>query len=142
MRHDLPAARRFGFNKTMELISRDFWWSQMWKLVKEFMQPCDTCARRKIPRHRLYSLLHPFPVPKDPWLSLSMDFITNLLLANGKDSIVVIVDRLTKMAHFIPCTKNITGEETSKLILDNIYRIYGLPNDIVLDKGTQFIFNF
>jgi hypothetical protein len=54
----------------------------------------------------------------------------------------VVVNRLTKMAHFIPCTKTITGEETSKLFLDNIYHIHGLPNDIVLDRGTQFTSNF
>jgi hypothetical protein len=71
-----------------------------------------------------------------------MDFITDLLLANGKDSIFVVVDRLTKMAHFIPCTKTITEEEIAKLFLDNIYRIHGLPNDIVLDRGTQFTSNF
>jgi hypothetical protein len=73
----------------------------MWKLVKEFIQSCDTYARRKVPRHRPYGLLHPLPVPKDPWLSLLMDFITDLPLANGKDLIFVVVDRLTKMAHFI-----------------------------------------
>jgi transposase InsO family protein len=54
----------------------------------------------------------------------------------------VVVDRLTKMAHFIPCTKTIVREETTKLFLDNIYLIHGLPNDIILDKGTQFTSNF
>jgi hypothetical protein len=82
------------------------------------------------------------PVPKGPWSSLSMDFITDFPRVNGKDSIFVVVDRLTKMAHFIPCTKTITGEETTKLFLDNIYRIHGLLNDIVSDRGIQFISNF
>jgi transposase InsO family protein len=71
-----------------------------------------------------------------------MDFIIDLPLANGKDSIFVVVDRLTKMVHFIPYTKIITGKETTKLFLDNIYRIHGLPNDIVLDRRTQFTSNF
>jgi hypothetical protein len=62
--------------------------------------------------------------------------------ANEKDSIFVVVDWLTKMAHIISCNKIITGEETTKLFLDNIYCIHGLPNDIVLDKETQFTFNF
>jgi transposase InsO family protein len=78
----------------------------------------------------------------DPWLLLSMDFITDLLLAHRIDSIFVVVDRLTKMAHFILCTKAVTGKETTKLFLDNIYRIHELPNDIVLDRGTQFTSNF
>jgi hypothetical protein len=110
--------------------------------MKEVIQSCDTCARGEVPRHRPYGLLHPLRVPKGSWLSLSMDFITNLPLANGKNSIFVVVDRLTKMAHFIPCTKTITGEETTKLFLDNIYRIHGLPNDIVSDMETQFTSNF
>jgi hypothetical protein len=71
-----------------------------------------------------------------------MDFITNLPPANGNDSIFVVVDRLTKMTHFISCTKTITGEETAKLFMDNIYRIHGFPNDIVSDRGTQFTSNF
>ena len=142
LRHDFPAAGHFGFNKTMELISRDYWWPQMWKFVKEFIRSCETCARAKIPRHRPYGLLQPLPISKGPWLSLSMDFITDLPSSNLKDSILVVVDRLTKMAHFIPCNKTITGEETAKLFLENIYRIHGLPNDIVSDRGSQFISNF
>jgi hypothetical protein len=105
MHHNLPTARHFGFNKTMELILRDFLWPQMWKLVKEFIQLCDIYARGKVPQHCMYGLLHPFPVPKGPWLLLLMDFITNLSLINKKDSIFVVVDWLTKMAHFIPYKK-------------------------------------
>jgi transposase InsO family protein len=71
-----------------------------------------------------------------------MDFITNLPLANRKDSISLVVDWFTKMAHFITYNKIITGEETTKLFLDNIYHIHGLPNDIVSDMGTQFTSNF
>jgi hypothetical protein len=71
-----------------------------------------------------------------------MDFITNLPLADGKDSIFIVVNWLTRMAHFIPCNKVVTGEKTTKLFLDNIYCIHGLPNDIVLDRGTHFTSNF
>jgi hypothetical protein len=111
----------------------------MWKLVKEFIQSCDIYARRKVPRHRSYGLLHPLPVPNDSWLSLSMNFITDLPLANRKDLIFMVVNRLIKMAHFIPCTKTITGEETAKLFLDNIYHIHGLSNDIVSDMGLNLL---
>lgn len=141
-RHDFPAAGHFGFNKTMELISRDFWWPQMWKSVKEYVTTCDICSRSKIPRHRPYGLLHPLPIPEKPWSSISMDFIVDLPPSAGFDSIFVVVDRLTKMAHFVPCNKTVTGEETAKLFLDNIYRHHGLPDDIISDRGTQFTSNF
>jgi hypothetical protein len=81
-------------------------------------------------------------VSKGPWVLLSLDFITNLALTNGKYSIFVVVDRLTKMVHFIPCNIIIIGKETAKLVLDNIYYIHGLPNNIVLDMGTYFTTNF
>ena len=71
-----------------------------------------------------------------------MDFIIDFPLANGKDSNFVVVDRLIKMAHFIPYNKIVTGEEIAKLFLDNIYRIHGLLNDIVSDRESQFISNF
>jgi hypothetical protein len=108
----------------------------MWKLVKKFIQLCDTCARGKVPRHRPYGLLHPLPVPKGPWLLLSVAFITDFSLVNKKDSIFVVVDRLTKMTHFISYNKIVTREEITKIFLGNIYCIQGLPNDIVSDKGT------
>ncbi|GGV52160.1 hypothetical protein GCM10010495_81890 [Kitasatospora herbaricolor] len=65
-----------------------------------------------------------------------MDFITDFPSSRFYDSIFVIVDRFTKMAHFVPCTKFITGEETVKLFIDNIYRYHGLPKDIISDRGT------
>jgi hypothetical protein len=71
-----------------------------------------------------------------------MDFITDLPLANGKDSIFVVVDRLTKMVHFIPYTKIVIGEETAKLFLDNIYCIHRLLTDIVSNWRTQLLLIF
>jgi hypothetical protein len=71
-----------------------------------------------------------------------MDFIIDLSFANGNESIFVVVDRLTKMAHFIPCTKTIIGKDTTKLFPGNIYCIHGFPNTIVSNKGIQFISNF
>ena len=141
-RHDFPAAGHFGYNKTLELISRDFWWPQMWKDVKEFVLSCDICSRSKNPRHRPYGLLQPLPIPHRPWSSVSMDFITDLPPSNSFDSIFVVVDRLTKMAHFIPCKKTSSSEDTTRFFLDNVYRYHGLPDDIVSDRGTQFVSKF
>lgn len=141
-RHDFPAAGHFGFNKTMELISRDFWWPHMWKEVKNFVLSCDICSRSKNPRHRPYGLLQPLPIPKRPWSSISMDFITDLPPSATFDAIYVVVDRFTKMAHFVPCKKSISGGETARLFLHNIYRYHGLPDDIISDRGPQFISKF
>jgi transposase InsO family protein len=71
-----------------------------------------------------------------------MDFITNLPTIKTKNSIPVVVDRLTKMAHFTPCSKLITAKETAQLILDGIVRLHGLPEEIVFDRGPQFASKF
>jgi IS30 family transposase len=71
-----------------------------------------------------------------------MDFITDLATIRAKNSILVVVDRLTKMAHFTPCSKSITAEETTQLIMDGIVRLHGLPEEIVSDRGPQFASKF
>jgi transposase InsO family protein len=71
-----------------------------------------------------------------------MDFITDLLTVKTKNLILVVVDRLTKMAHFTPCSKSITAEETAQLILDGIVRLHGLPEEIMSDRGHQFASKF
>jgi transposase InsO family protein len=71
-----------------------------------------------------------------------MDFITDLPIVKAKNSILVVVNRLTKMAHFTPCSKSITAKETAQSILDGIVRLHGLPEEIVSDKGPQFASKF
>jgi len=73
---------------------------------------------------------------------MSMDFITDLPPSNKFYTICVIIDQFSKMAHFIPCKKTITGEETTKLFMDNVYRYHGLLEDIISDWGPQFISKF
>ena len=140
--HDGSIAGHFGVAKTLELVSQTYWWPQMWKLVKDFIKTCDICARSKTVHHRSYELLRPLPLPDWSWSSISMDFITDLPLSEGHDSILVVVDRFTKMAHFIPCSKAISGLETTNLILANVVRLHGLPDDIVSDRGAPFISHF
>jgi transposase InsO family protein len=71
-----------------------------------------------------------------------MDFITDLLNSKAFNSIFVVVDQLTKMAHFMPCNKTVTGEETARFFMDNIYKYHGLPNNIISNRGSQFTSNF
>jgi hypothetical protein len=112
------------------------------KLLREYVKSCDTCARSKAPRHCLFGLIQPLPIPSQPWGSIAMDFITNLSIVRAKNSILVVVDRLTKMAHFTPCSKSITAEETTQLILDGIVRLHGFPEEIMSDRGLQFASKF
>jgi transposase InsO family protein len=112
------------------------------KLLREYVKSYDTCARSKAPKHCPFGLLQSLSIPSRPWGSIAMDFITDLLTIRAKNSILVVVDRLTKMAHFTPCSKSITAEETAKLILDEIVRLHGLPEEIVSDRSPQFASKF
>ena len=140
--HDDPLAGHFGVAKTLELISRGYWWPQPWKFVKEYIKTCEVCARSKSAHHRPYGLLQPLPTPCRPWASLSMDLITDLPLVNSYDSVLVVVDRFTKMAHFTPCSKTISGEGMANLLLHNVVRLHGLPDDVISDRGSQFVSRF
>ena len=138
--HDSRIAGHFGMKKTQERMMRNFYWPNMEEFVREYVRSCDICQRDKTARHRRYGLLQPLEVPYRPWTSISMDFIVALPDCDGYTQIWTIVDRFSKMAHFIPLK---TGEDNAtsvlaKTFLKEIWRLHGLPSDIVSDRDTRF----
>jgi hypothetical protein len=120
----------FGFNKTMELMSCDYWWLQFWEFVKEFVGSCDVCAHAKNVRHCPHRLLHQLLLLTSPWVLIFMDFIMDFSHSNSFDSILVVVDRFIKMVHFILYNKSIIDEKTTKLFLDHVFRYHGFLENI------------
>src|SRR5258706_12463783 len=106
--HDSKVAGHFGRDKTYELMKRDYHWPDMEAWIRNYVKTCVTCQRNKTPRHAKHGLLRPLDIPYAPWEGISMDFITDLLEVKGYCKIWVIVDRFSKMAHFIPL-KRITA---------------------------------
>ncbi|MBW0591003.1 hypothetical protein O181_130718, partial [Austropuccinia psidii MF-1] len=100
------------------------------------------CSRNKNIHHKKFGLLKPLPIPSGPWICLSMDFITQLPLSNSFDSILVIVDRFSKMAVFIPTIASITSLDLAHLFIKNIFSKHGLPSSIVSDRGSLFVSSF
>ena len=141
-RHRNLAAGHFGQHRTLEAISRDFNWPTMRKDVKEFVEACITCQKIKHSRQQTFGKLMPLPVATGPWKSLSMDFIVKLPKSKGYDSILVVVDRFSKMCHLIPCQERIDASHTADLFLKNVVKLHGLPIDIVSDRGPQFVSKF
>jgi len=80
----------------------------------------------------------PNSIPEKPWMHISADFITKLPLAQGYDSILVVVDRLTKMVHFIPTIEKMSAEGLARLFRDNVWKLHSLPESIISDRGPQF----
>ena len=96
----------FGVKKTEDVLATHFFWPKMRRDVERFVARCTTCqkAKSRLNPHGLYM---PLPVPSVPWEDISMDFVLGLpRTKKGRDSIFVVVDRFSKMAHFIPCHKS------------------------------------
>ena len=140
--HDSITAGHFGVNKTIELISRNFWWPKLHRDVKKFVKSCEICSKSKIPRHKPYGLLSPLSTPNRAWSDISMDFIVDLPKSKDMTTIMVVVDRLTKMAHFIPFRCLPTASIAADSFINNIFRLHGFPDSIISDRGSQFTSEF
>ena len=142
LNHDSKAAGHYGFQRTLELLSRDYVWDGMSTYVKEYVSTCEICQRAKSIRHRPHGELMPLPTPSVPWKGLSCDFITDLPKSHGLDSLLVFCCRFTKMIHLIPCNKTTDAKGFAKLVCDNVVRLHGLPDSIVSDRGSIFTSGF
>ncbi len=128
-----------GVNTTLSLLKDRFWWPNMARYVRRFMQGCPDCAISRSSRHLPAGKLHPLPIPNRPWSHLGVDFITDLPVSDGHTCILVIIDRFSKFCRLIPLTGLPTALQTAELLFNRVFRYYGIPEDIVSDRGPQFI---
>src|SRR5271169_917995 len=110
--------------------------------VNSYVTTCDTCAHAKPPRHRVHGELAPLPVPSGPWKGITCDFIVDLPLSNGFDSLLVFVDRFTKMCHLVPSHKTTDAPGFARMYLDHVIRLHGIPDSLVSDRGSIFTSHF
>uniref|UniRef100_A0A8C5M5A9 Gypsy retrotransposon integrase-like protein 1 n=1 Tax=Leptobrachium leishanense TaxID=445787 RepID=A0A8C5M5A9_9ANUR len=142
MFHDSKPAGHPGITKTLTSISRQFWWPTMRQDVRLFVLACQVCARSKTSKSLPVGLLQPLPMPKRPWSHLSMDFIVDLPKSKRHTVVLTVVDRFSKMAHFVPLPKLPTAKELAVVFAREIVRIHGVPSEIVSDRGAQFVSRF
>ncbi|MCO5579453.1 hypothetical protein L7F22_033308 [Adiantum nelumboides] len=141
--HEVPFAAHPGIKKTYRLLSATYFWPQMQQDVIKYVKACHSCQIMKASRQLPQGLLQPLPVPKERWESISMDFITTLpRTSKGNAQILVIVDRFSKMAHFIPCKKAASAPDIASLFVQHIFRIHGLPRSIISDRDPKFTGHF
>ncbi|KAL3968321.1 potassium voltage-gated channel Eag-related subfamily H member 3 [Sarotherodon galilaeus] len=127
-----------GRNRTVTFLQRLFWWPSLSQDVREYVAACPVCARNKTSNSPPSGLLRPLPVPSRPWSHIALDFITGLPPSSGKTVILTIIDRFSKAAHFVALTKLPTALETAQLLTQHVFRLHGIPLDIVSDRGPQF----
>jgi len=121
-----------------ELVTRNYWWPGVTKEVGRYVDGCDACQRYKNRSEAPAGKLMPNVIPEKPWSHISADFITKLPLAQGYDAILVVCDRFSKMAHFIATTEKTSAEGLARLFQDHVWKLHGLPESIVSDRGVQF----
>ncbi|WVZ75953.1 hypothetical protein U9M48_023965 [Paspalum notatum var. saurae] len=135
-------ASHFGVKKTLDMLSDHFFWPHMQRDVQRHVGCCIVClkAKSRLNPHGLYT---PLPIPHVPWEDISMDFVLGLPRSQrGRDSIFVVVDRFSKMAHFIPCHKSNDASHVADLFFREIVRLHGVPKTIVSDRDTKFLSYF
>lgn len=141
--HETPTGGHLGRDKTLHTLSQHFYWKGMATFVAKQCRQCLSCQAAKIPTTPPSGLLQPLPVPHRPWEHITMDFITGLPKYQAKyDGIMTVVDRFTKLAHFIPYRTNMRASDVAKLFLQHIIRLHGVPASIVSDRDTKFLSEF
>ena len=140
--HDSRIAGHPGCWKTLELISRNYWWPNMSQFVGRYCATCDLCLCTKVQRRRPIGELHPLPIPEDRWKVISVDFVVELPESNGYDAVMCVVESTTKRAHFISTHTTVSALGAARLYLQNVWKLHGLPSVTVSDRGGQFVAQF
>ena len=135
--HDSGIAGHWGIARTQELITRNYWWPEMRKTIEEYISKCDRCQRAKPDRHARTTALRPMPVGNGPWQEIGMDFVVGLPLSEGFDAILVVIDRFSKYARYIPCHSTWNSEKLANAFVREIWCHFGLPKAITSDRDPR-----
>jgi hypothetical protein len=141
--HDSDYSIHPSSTKMYQDLKQKYWWYGLKRDVAAHVAVYDVCQRVKAEHQRPAGLLHPLKVPEWKWKDIGMDFITGLpRTSKGYDYIWVIVDRLTKVAHFIPVNTTYKGSQLAELYMARIVCLHGVLKKIVSDRGSQLTSRF
>ena len=137
--HDHAMSGHVGITKTHELVARHFKWENMRADVEDYVRHCDACQLNKASTKAYAGKLQPLPIPGRRWEHITMDLIVKLPRTDrGCDSILVFVDRLTKMVHLVPTVESLDAKGFARHFRDWILRLHGMPDSVLSDRGPQF----
>ena len=139
LHHNVLVAGHGGRWKTVELVTRNYWWPGMTRDVGKYVEGCDLCQQMKNRTEEPAGKLKLSEVPQKMWTHLTVDFITKLLVVAGKDAILVVCDRLSKMMHFVATMEGTSAECLARLLQNNVWKLHGLLESVVSDRGPQFV---
>jgi hypothetical protein len=125
--HDGPLAGHGGAKRTTTFLKKSYYWPNLKDCAEEYVKTCLTCQQNRTLNKKQTGLLQPLPIPEGSWESVSMDFMVSLPPSKGFDAIMVVVDRFSKMAYFIPTKDEATAQKTGRLFFSHIFKHHGLP---------------
>ncbi|GKA27703.1 putative mitochondrial protein [Tanacetum coccineum] len=140
--HNEAIGGHSGVYVTTKKLSAVFYWKGLKKMVKQWVRDCDICQRQKPDLSAYPGLIQPLPIPERVWTEVTMDFIEKLPIFGGKSVIMVVVDRLTKYAHFMALSHPFSASQVAQVFMDNVYKLHGLPESIVSDRDKVFMSGF
>jgi hypothetical protein len=140
--HATPTAGHSGFTKTYDRVKRSFFWDGMKQDIHNFVAECDVCQCNKGETVKSPGTLQPLLIPPAIWRDISMDFITGLPKSRNKSVIMVVVDHLSKYAHFYALQHPFTTSTVAQLFMDQVFKLHGMPHSIVSDRDPTFTSNF
>jgi hypothetical protein len=140
--HDGSIAGHGGAKRTITFLNKSYYWPNLKDSVEEYVKTCLTCQQNRTFNKKQTDLLQPLSIPEGPWESVSMDFMVSLPPLRGFDAIMVVVDRFSKMAHFIPTKDEAMAQEIGRLFFTHVFKHHGLPKDIVSDRNPKFTNKF
>lgn len=141
--HNPAVSGHLGRDKTLDRLQRDYYWPAMTDHVARFIRSCPSCQINKPSNQLPIGLLSPLQIPTQRWQSVSLDLVTDLpRTKRGFDTIVVFVDRLTKMIHIAPTVKTVDGPGVAKLFFEHVFRHHGMPTSLVSDRDPRFTGKF
>jgi hypothetical protein len=136
--HDAPISGHFSFYRSYLILASRYYWPRMHRDMQNHVYTCDICQRVNMGKPGTKGLLRPLELPAQRWESISMDFITGFPKAKGFDGLYVVVDRLSKRAHFVPHRKKDTTKDVANSLIWNVFRLHGFPSSIVSDRDPRF----
>ncbi|OMO79377.1 reverse transcriptase [Corchorus capsularis] len=131
-----------GVKKTLARLAANFYWPKMRQSIEQFIQACSICQQVKYEATKPGGLSTPLPIPSQIWQDISMDFITHLPSSYDKTDIWVIVDRLSKYAHFIALPPSYTASSLAEIFCKDFCKLHGMPTSIVSDRDPKFLSAF
>uniref|UniRef100_A0A1A8MKZ8 Gypsy retrotransposon integrase-like protein 1 n=1 Tax=Nothobranchius pienaari TaxID=704102 RepID=A0A1A8MKZ8_9TELE len=128
-----------GVGRTVALIRRSFWWPSMYKDAKDYVSGCHTCSQQKGDHRPPAGFLQPLPIPSRPWSHIALDFVCGLPNSRGFTVILTVVDRFSKACHLVPLKSLPSSADTAQLLVKHVFRLHGIPEEILSDRGPQFV---